>query len=693
MVKIILTKTILGVVKLVKNLGYVLSANGAFLLLMFLYLIRVLVMQLKRFKINTDKVADGIEKFIYKVDGKKEGDVSRVYLIELAIRNLKAKKTRAFVTIGGMALGVGAIVFLVSLGYGLERLVIGRVARLDELRMTDVAMGGLTISRINDDLIKQISSIDGVEEVIPMVSMVSKVTYKNSVLDIMALGVDDRYIKAVGAKIIAGSDMKTTEADKNISLVMKEGSVKGASREVVESKLGEKIDNGILAFNIAPETKVALRESCSNESDMLGYIVREEGGYVGEKVWGQRYFGQKDENIIGQDTDSQKEMSPWVRTEGILWRENNQGNVEPILNKDNNQAWGKGCVMENQVTWEDSKWLVGYSTMETYLNGGEVLGITDEASGSGAVTTGEASNSAELFDTVVTTDESGVEWVELKQTSTAVDEKKTLPFFGNLAGEAYVSSNMLQVIGLTKDQSIGEKFKVAYIVPDGLIPGSEGKNLSDEVEYTIKGVIDDGTANYYYFKLADAQRLGITNYSQLKVVAKDQNVLGTIRKNVESMGMKTASTVDTVAEIEKLFGTIRLILGILGTIALAVAALGMFNTMTVSLLERTREVGVMKSMGMLSEDVRELFLAESMIMGVGGGLFGVLLGLILGKTVSLVLTSISVVKGQGAMDVSYVPFFFVAFIMLVSFVVGVLTGWYPSKRARAISALNALRYE
>jgi putative ABC transport system permease protein len=86
-----------------------------------------------------------------------------------------------------------------------------------------------------------------------------------------------------------------------------------------------------------------------------------------------------------------------------------------------------------------------------------------------------------------------------------------------------------------------------------------------------------------------------------------------------------------VAQIERLFATLRLLLGFVGTIALAVASLGMFNTMTVSLLERTREVGVMKAMGMQVGEVSELFLAESMIMGVGGGVFGILLGFLGGR--------------------------------------------------------------
>ena len=72
-------------------------------------------------------------------------------------------------------------------------------------------------------------------------------------------------------------------------------------------------------------------------------------------------------------------------------------------------------------------------------------------------------------------------------------------------------------------------------------------------------------------------------------------------------------------------------LALLGLMALSVAALGMFNTLTVSLMERTHEVGLMKTMGMKSNEVRDLFMAESLIMGISGGVFGLIVGFILGK--------------------------------------------------------------
>jgi len=191
----------------------------------------------------------------------------------------------------------------------------------------------------------------------------------------------------------------------------------------------------------------------------------------------------------------------------------------------------------------------------------------------------------------------------------------------------------------------------------------------------------------------DLRSLGITNYSQVKLIVKDQAELARARRQVEAMGYVTRSVVDTVEQINSLFSTLRTALLLLGMVALAVAALGMFNTLTVSLLERTREVGLMKALGMKSAEVKELFLTESMVMGLFGGVLGIILGVVLGKLLGLILSLAAFSQEAGFIDVSYIPFPFVLTIVLLSLLVGITTGIYPARRATKISALNALRYE
>jgi putative ABC transport system permease protein len=206
-------------------------------------------------------------------------------------------------------------------------------------------------------------------------------------------------------------------------------------------------------------------------------------------------------------------------------------------------------------------------------------------------------------------------------------------------------------------------------------------------------VISDEGSPVIYVPFKDLSGLGITNFSQTKIIAKDEGKLAKIREQIENLGYKTNSVVDTVNQIYKLFGTVRVVLATFGLVALTVASLGMFNTMTVSLMERTREVGVMKAMGMKSNEVKDLFLAEAMVMGFLGGVFGIVAGILAGKILSILLSFIAIIKGVGWIDISYVPAGFIIAILVLSFIVGVATGVYPAKRATKISALDALRYE
>lgn len=670
--------------------------NIIFLAVLFVYVIRGLLECLTKIKflgklfllMKFEVLISWLTKLMYLIDVNDDGGVTRSYLIELAFRNMRFKRNRTIVTVGGVAVGVGAVVFLVSLGYGLEKMVIGRVAKLNELKMADVNLGKALTIKLNDETVNKIKAFENIAEVVPMVSMVAKIKYNNSVFDVMSFGVNDEYVKIINPIFVSGE--KFVGKDLNFEYkVESKSSVLGINQEVVSVNDDMMAGAGIFDFNVQEGSKIIVLSECKMGAEALGYAINSEGGYVGEEKWGESYL-DKTTNLVGKKKNSEVEYSKWVAAKVPLWLVNDQGGAVPILTKDGQQKWAVGCFKkENLIIRENKESNYSFNNLRQYLEG-DVLG---EATAAASLMPEEASDSASLFGTTVTKDASGVEWVEMKKVDDDPNKLKEVSFVGEPAAEAFVSTGMLKLLGLTIDSAVGKSFSVSYIIPDGNISGVSGRLQSTETEYKIKGVFEDLNSNYYYFQAADAKRLGINIYSQLKVVAKDKISLAGVRKTIESLGLKTDSTADTVVRIESLFGTLRIILGFLGMIALAVASLGMFNTMTVSLLERTREVGVMKTMGMLSNEVSELFLAESMIMGVGGGIMGILLGYILGRVLSLILSSISIVKGQGAIDIATIPWFLVAFILMVSFLVGIVTGWYPSKRARQISALNALRYE
>jgi hypothetical protein len=279
---------------------------------------------------------------------------------------------------------------------------------------------------------------------------------------------------------------------------------------------------------------------------------------------------------------------------------------------------------------------------------------------------------------------------ESSETTSAQTKVITLAQTGER--QAVVNRPVLQVLGITEDEAVGKQFKLTMVIV-GELQDSEEKTVSAPIYYTIVGVIPDEDTPMVYVPFMDLRSLGVMRFSQIKVVVDEASSLTKVRSTIEAMGYGTVSVADTVAQIDNLFSSFRIILAIIGLVALSVAALGMFNTLTVSLLERTREVGLMKAMGMKSLEVRELFLTESVIMGFFGGILGLILGICMGKLLSLTLSTFSLVKGVGFVDVSYVPVSFVFLVVMLSVLIGVLTGYFPARRATKISALNALRYE
>ncbi len=138
-------------------------------------------------------------------DKGREGTLSRIDLIELSIRNMRFKKTRSLITIGGMAIGIGTIVFLVSIGYGLQELVIGRIARLDEMKQADVLRQTGSLGKITDKTLSNFSEIPAVENVLPLISVVGRITYNNSVSDVAVYGVTSEYLKQSAIKPVLGT--------------------------------------------------------------------------------------------------------------------------------------------------------------------------------------------------------------------------------------------------------------------------------------------------------------------------------------------------------------------------------------------------------------------------------------------------------------------------------------------------------
>jgi putative ABC transport system permease protein len=154
-------------------------------------------------------------------------------------------------------------------------------------------------------------------------------------------------------------------------------------------------------------------------------------------------------------------------------------------------------------------------------------------------------------------------------------------------------------------------------------------------------------------------------------------------------GLLISARLDLVQQAKRIMTIITVVLGTFGVTALVVAAIGMFNTMVIGFLERIFEVGIMKSIGATSVDVRNLFLMESLIMGFLGGVGGIFLGILGGETVNFGLNIVAKQLGGEPIKLFIYPWQFLILIIVVSIVVGAISGLWPARRAARLSPKEA----
>ena len=164
-----------------------------------------------------------------------------------------------------------------------------------------------------------------------------------------------------------------------------------------------------------------------------------------------------------------------------------------------------------------------------------------------------------------------------------------------------------------------------------------------------------------------------------------------LSQEIRDMGYQAYSMADNLEGIEQTSRTIQAVLGGIGAITLFVAAIGIINTMIMSIYERTREIGVMKVIGATPGDIRLLFLTEAGLIGLAGGFVGLGLSYGLSKVVNT-LTGNMFGPGAGSeFAISLIPPWLALFALVFSFFIGVLAGLYPANRAVKISPIEAIR--
>jgi putative ABC transport system permease protein len=195
--------------------------------------------------------------------------------------------------------------------------------------------------------------------------------------------------------------------------------------------------------------------------------------------------------------------------------------------------------------------------------------------------------------------------------------------------------------------------------------------------------------------LRDAVRAtnGKPAYASLTVRAKSPSQVDAIETAIKGMGFGTFSLLDATRNLRLFFTIFDLLLGIFGSLALAVATLGIINTLVMAILERRREIGILKALGAADRDVKQLFFIEAGVMGLLGGTLGAGLGWLIGQAITFGTNVYLKRQSLPPAHVFSVPWWLVLGAIAFAVIVSLAAGLYPATRAARLNPVEALRYE
>ena len=249
----------------------------------------------------------------------------------------------------------------------------------------------------------------------------------------------------------------------------------------------------------------------------------------------------------------------------------------------------------------------------------------------------------------------------------------------------------IEAVGVFRDDDYENNY---YIV----MPIDYLRKMKKEAKKLQAGNRQNGFNDYMYGGREDKEN----KYNNIKVKVDNVDNVQKVQEQIEAMGLKPHSLNDILVEINNSSKTQRLILGGIGAVSLLVAAIGISNTMVMSIYERTKEIGVMKVIGASVSDIKKMFLTESAFIGLLGGLVGIVLSF----AISALINYLGVKYGFAAnmsgggyspdfdpsqLKMSIIPAWLALASLVFSALIGIVSGYFPAKKATKLSALEAMR--
>lgn len=261
------------------------------------------------------------------------------------------------------------------------------------------------------------------------------------------------------------------------------------------------------------------------------------------------------------------------------------------------------------------------------------------------------------------------------------------------AGGVILTKAILKLFAIKEPKdAIGKQvtFRV-FIYKEGT---DESEEVAIEKSYKVVAVTNEENFMAAIIPLKELQsHIAVKAYDKVQVRITKSEFLDPTQAEIVKKGYVVTALSKTVEQANKIFQGIQAVLGVFGGIALMVSAIGMFNTMTVTLLERTAEIGIMRTLGASAGDIKILFIAEATIVGFLGGIMGILFGVTIGFVLNSLMNAAASNFGGKSVSLFSFPLDFILFIALFSAIVGLGTGFFPARRAGKLNPLDAIRYK
>ena len=300
----------------------------------------------------------------------------------------------------------------------------------------------------------------------------------------------------------------------------------------------------------------------------------------------------------------------------------------------------------------------------------------------------------------------------------SVEKVKGRFFSGPKADEVLLQRDFAKKLEKDPDSVLGKTLTIRFAERQNGDTGGSFSIERQEKQFVIVGLLDEEpfggmrmisrarvflptqtAESMNLMQPADTQQLvrstsGARTYSMLTVRMKSAAYAEKVEDAVKKMNFSAYSYLDATRSMRRFFAVLDMFLGIFGSLALAVASLAIVNTLVMAVLERRREIGIMKALGASDNDVKKLFFAEAATMGLIGGALGVALGWIIGRAINFGSNVyLHKIMKMPTENLWTVPLWLVAGAIGFAVLVSVLAGIYPAARAAKLDPVQALRYE